>query len=267
MRSKKGNRVKQGKVYIVGAGPGAADLLTVRAAKILAQAEIVFYDALVSAEVLALCPPGCKKVPVGRRCHQGGEGVVAHLPASSRQERIHTMLEKAVQRYTTVVRLKGGDPCLFGRGGEEVAFLASRGIPWEVVPGISAGVGGLSLLGLPVTHRKYASAVTLLTGSQSGSGGMDGLPWSHLVSPRQTLVFYMGLRHVPAIARELITHGMQPETYALCVSRLSCPDQKLVAAPLNRIGAEVAAAGLEAPALLVVGKVVEFWQGICDSMS
>jgi uroporphyrin-III C-methyltransferase len=244
---------KRGKVYLVGAGPGAADLLTVRAAKILARADIVFHDTLVSDEVLALCPPKCHIMPVGRR---------PGFPAQHRQDTIHKMLEEASQKYRTVVRLKGGDPCVFGRGGEEIAFLTSREIPWEVIPGISAGIGGLSLLGLPVTHRQFASAVTLLTGSQALSGGLDGIPWSFLELPSQTLIFYMGLQHVSRIAQELLQHNLSPETYALCVSRLSWPDQKIVAAPLARIGEEVAVVAMQAPALLVVGNVVAFWRSL-----
>ncbi|TAK00960.1 uroporphyrinogen-III C-methyltransferase [bacterium] len=240
-----------GKVYLVGAGPGAADLLTIRAARIISQAQIVFYDGLVSDEVLELCPADCEIVPVDKR-HD--------LPSQCRQETIHSMLEEAVQRYTTVVRLKGGDPGIFGRGGEEVEFLASRRIPWEVIPGISAGVCGLSSLGLPITHRKLASSVTLLTGSRLFSGDLDGIPWPLLVSPSQTLLFYMTLRHLLEISHQLVRHGMNPETYALCVSRLSYLDQKVVAAPLAQIGDAVSAAGLKTPALLVVGDVVDFWR-------
>jgi len=240
-----------GKVYLVGAGPGAADLLTIRAARIISQAQIVFYDGLVSDEVLELCPADCERVPVSKRYG---------LKSQCRQEAIHRMLEEAVQRYTTVVRLKGGDPGIFGRGGEEVKFLASRKIPWEVVPGISAGVCGLSLLGLPITHRKLASAVTLLTGSQVFSGDLDGIPWPLLVSPSHTLLFYMTLRHVHEISNQLVRHGMNPETHALCVSRLSYPDQEVVATPLARIGDAVSAAALKTPVLLVVGDVVDFWR-------
>lgn len=239
-----------GKVYLTGAGPGAADLLTVRAARILAEAEVVFHDALVSADVLALCPPGCQVVSVGKK---GG--------ASSRvrQEHIHQHLREAAGRHGTVVRLKGGDPCVFGRGGEELEFLAAHGIPWEVIPGLSAGVGGLSSLGLPLTHRELASSVTLFTGSQALSGSFPGLAGGRLPA-EQTLIFYMGFQHVEAISRDLLRHGLSPSTYALCASRLSWPDQRLLTAPLEQIGAEVAAANLQTPALLVVGDVVSFWR-------
>jgi uroporphyrin-III C-methyltransferase len=242
---------ERGKVYLTGAGPGAADLLTVRAARVLARAEAVFHDALVSDEVLALCPPGCRIVPVGKRCG---------LPAPGRQETIHQLLAEAAAQHRTVVRLKGGDPCVFGRGGEELAFLIEHGIPWEVIPGISSGVGGLSALGLPLTHRDLASSVTLLTGSRALRGEFGGAgPFA--LSGAHTLVFYMGLRHVAAIADDLLRQGLDPSTYALCAARLSALDQKLVAAPLGRIGAEAAATG-ETPALLVVGDVVAFWKDL-----
>jgi uroporphyrin-III C-methyltransferase len=239
-----------GTVYLTGAGPGAADLLTVRAVRALAGADIVFHDALVSADVLALCAPGCTVVAVGKK---GG------VPSHVRQEHIHGRLHEAARQYRTVVRLKGGDPCVFGRGGEELEFLAAHGIPWEVIPGISAGVGGLSALGLPLTHRELASAVTLFTGSQALSGTFPGLQTSRPPTG-QTLIFYMGFQHVEAIAQELLRHGLPPSTYSLCASRLTWPDQRLLAAPLDQIGAAVSAASLQTPALLVVGGVVDFWR-------
>ncbi len=240
-----------GKVYLVGAGPGAADLLTVRAVNVLARAEIVFHDALINADTLAHCAAGCALVSVGTR---GGFRV------PNRQERIHERLAEAAGRYGTIVRLKGGDPCVFGRGGEEMAFLTARGIPWEVVPGISAGIGGLSLLGFPVTHRDASSSVTLLTGSHTTTGTFDELPLSVPLTPSQTLVFYMSFQHIANIAHTLMTRGMPPETPALCASWLSYPHQTLLTAPLSQIGDAVVASTLTPPSLLVVGAVVAFWQ-------
>ena len=226
-----------------------------RTARVLARAEAVFHDALVSDEVLRLCPAGCEIVPVGKRCG------VADL---NRQDTIHRLLDEASLRYTTVVRLKGGNPCLFGRGGEELEYLAVRGIPWEVIPGVSAGVGGLSALGLPLTHRDRASSVLLLTGSRALRGEFAGVPHGAALSAAQTMVFYMGFRRVAALAENLVQQGLSPDTYALCASRISCPDQKLVAAPLARIGEETAACVQETPALLVVGDVVAFWKELHD---
>jgi uroporphyrin-III C-methyltransferase len=246
--------IRRGKVYLTGAGPGAADLLTLRAARVLARADIVFHDALVTDEVLRLCPPGCEVVAVGKRCG---------LPVEGRQETIHRLLDEASLRHETVVRLKGGDPGVFGRGGEELAFLVERGIPWEVIPGVSAGVGGVSSLGLPLTHRDLASSVALFTGSQALRGDFGGVVRPFAADGSQTLVFYMGARHVAAIADDLLRQGLSPDTYALCAARISCPSQRLLTAPLAEIGAESAAAE-DTPALLVVGNVVRFWKELQD---
>ena len=240
-----------GTIYLVGSGPGAADLLTVRAVNVLSRAEILFHDALINKEVLDYCSPDCMIVPVGTR---GGFRV------PNRQNRIHEQLADAATQYTTIVRLKGGDPCIFGRGGEEMEFLTQHGIPFEVVPGISTGIGGLSLLGLPVTHRGVSSSVTLLTGSRTASGEFEDLPLSAPLSASQTLVFYMPFQHITKIATRLINHGMPADTSALCVAWLSYPQQTLVTAPLSRIGDVVAQSNLEPPTLLVVGDVVGFWQ-------
>jgi uroporphyrin-III C-methyltransferase len=240
---------RRGKVYLTGAGPGAADLLTLRAMRVLERADVVFHDSLVSDEVLQFCPPSCRIVAVGKR---------SGAPSPERQLRIHELLAEAARKYETVVRLKGGDPCVFGRGGEEVEFLVQQRIAWEVIPGISAGIGGLSALGLPLTHRLAASSITLLTGSQAISGGFGGVPPG--LDGNHTLVFYMGLQHAAAIAEDLLRQGAHPATYALCASRMSCPDQRLLAAPLAQIGEDLGAAALPGPALLVVGNVVALWK-------
>lgn len=239
---------RRGKVYLTGAGPGAADLLTLRALRVLRRAEVVLHDSLVSSAILKYCRPQCTLVPVGKRCG---------IPFPDRQERIHQLLDEYSRSHRLVVRLKGGDPCVFGRGGEELEFLIRHQIPWEVIPGISAGIGGLSALGLPLTHRAVASSVTLLTGTRATAAEFGGVPAT--VTPDHTLVFYMGFQHVATVAEDLLRQGLPRETFALCASRVTCPEQRLLAAPLARIGEEVAAAALEAPALLVVGDVVRFW--------
>ena len=237
-------------VYLVGAGPGAVDLLTVRAANILAQAEIVFHDALVNHALLDYCSPTCEIVAVGTR---GGQN------AAQRQENILRQLAEASQHYKTIVRLKGGDPGIFGRAGEELAFLTSQGIQWEVVPGISAGIGGLSQLGLPLTHRELSSSVVLLTGSEMSSGDCKTLPLTPPLVGSQTFVVYMAVRHLAAIAQRFMHMGLPASTPALCVSWLTYPHQTLVCAPLAEISPAVAESTIEAPAILVVGDVVGFW--------
>ncbi|MGQ4808431.1 Uroporphyrinogen-III C-methyltransferase [Candidatus Entotheonellaceae bacterium PAL068K] len=246
--------MSRAKVHLVGAGPGAADLLTVRAVKVLAHAEIVFHDALINKDILDYCAPECVIVPVGAR----GGWQVTH-----RQERIHQLLADAAAHYTTIVRLKGGDPCVFGRAGEEMEFLTAQGILWEVVPGISAGVGGLSLLGLPLTHRDLSSSVTLLTGSRMASGALEDLPLSAPLSASQTLVFYMPFRHLANIASRLLEYDMPPQTPAMCVSWLGYSQQTWVTTPLWQLGEAVAHSALGPPSLMVVGDVVGFWQHLC----
>lgn len=237
------------KVYLVGAGPGATDLLTVRATNVLARAEIVFYDALVNPEVLNYCPSTCVRVAVGTR---GGQ------KTPHRQAKILHQLAEAAAQYTTIVRLKGGDPGVFGRVGEELAFLTDQAILWEVVPGISAGVGGLSQLGLPLTHRKLSSSVVLLTGSEMLSGDCKSFPLMPLAGS-QTYIVYMAVRHLAEIAQRFIHNGLPPSTPALCAAWLSYSHQTLVSAPLAELAQAVAASPIEAPALVVVGDVVGFW--------
>lgn len=245
--------MSRGTVYLVGAGPGAADLLTVRAVNVLSQAEIIFHDALTNPDVLDYCPSSCVVVPVGVR----GGFRIPH-----RQESIHQQLTDAAVEYTTIVRLKGGDPCMFGRGGEEMEFLTAHGVAWEVIPGISTGIGGLSLLGLPVTHRDLSSSVTLLTGSRMASGAFEDLPLSAPLMSSQTLVFYMSFQHITEIANRLIEHGMPPSTPTMCVSWISYPQQTLVSSPLSQISDVATVSTIEPPSLMVVGDVVGFWQGL-----
>ncbi len=239
------------KVYIIGAGPGAADLITVRGSKVLGKADIVFHDALIPEEMWRWCRADILRVDVGKRCGEDRPG---------RQDTIHRELVEAARRYRTVVRLKGGDPCVFGRGGEEIAHLAAHGIEWEVVPGISAGVGGASLLGLPLTHRDHASSVILLTASQAESGTLVDIPWHLLSSGRITIVFYLCMGKVGNLAQQLIRNGLAPATPAACLSRISWPDQKTVSGTLASIASAVEASKIMTPGLFIVGDVVAFWE-------
>ena len=221
-----------------------------RGAEVLSQADVVLHDALVSEEVLELCPPHCELVAVGKR---------RGIPFEDRQAQIHQLLEDASLKHKVIVRLKGGDPCIFGRGGEDIEFLESKGIPWEMIPGVSAGIGGLSALGLPVTHRDVASSVTILTGSHALSGDTQGIEWAKLIHEKQTLVFYMPFQHIEKIVTELTEHGMSAETWSAVISKISLPDQKVITAPLSEIVDAVSKAKMETPALMVVGQVVKCW--------
>lgn len=239
--------IRRGKVWLVGAGPGDPELLTVRAHRLLTSATVVAYDELVPAGVLALAPAGAELIPVGRRAR----GCRHH------EARIHPLVVERALEGKDVVRLKGGDPFVFGRGGEEAEELAAARVPFEVVPGISAALGAAAAAALPLTHRECAASVTLVTAhaaqADDGEGDRDLLA----TVPREgTLVFYMGLGRLEATCAGLAAGGRSPQTPAAVVSKATLPDSRLVVGTLETIAARVREAGLEAPALLVVGEVV-----------
>jgi uroporphyrin-III C-methyltransferase len=234
--------VHRGKVWLVGAGPGNPDLLTVRAHRLLASARVVAYDELVSPEVLAIAPASAERIPVGRRA----SGCRHH------EARIHpAIVERALEGHD-VVRLKGGDPFVFGRGGEEAEELAAARVPFEVVPGISAALGAAASTHIPLTYREAASSVTFATAH--AARGVPDLGAS--VSPGGTLVFYMGLARLAETCGGLVACGRSPETPAAVVSRATLPGETLVVGTLADIADRAAEAALEAPALLIVGEVV-----------
>ncbi|HEX2062518.1 MAG TPA: uroporphyrinogen-III C-methyltransferase [Thermoanaerobaculia bacterium] len=239
-----------GKVYLVGAGPGDARLLTLRAAELLAKADLVALDALVSKEIAALIPKTTQVVYVGKRAS-------AHtLP----QDQINRLLVGEAKQGKTIVRLKGGDPFVFGRGGEEAEELAAAGVPFEIVPGISSAIAGPGYAGIPVTHRSYATSVTLVTGHEADSS--TGIRWGALAQLDGTIVFMMGFANLPAIVHRLIEHGMSPERGCAVISKGTRPEQRTVAGTLRNIEAHVAEAKLETPALIVVGDVVKLRETI-----
>jgi uroporphyrin-III C-methyltransferase len=236
--------VRRGKVWLVGAGPGDPELLTVRAHRLISQAQVLAYDELVSEEVLALAPAEAERIPVGRRA-----GGCRHHEA-----RIHPLVIVRALEGHEVVRLKGGDPLVFGRGGEEAEELAASRVPFEVVPGISAALGAAARAGIPLTHRELASSVTLAT-AHAASG--DGAPQLDANVPSDgTVIFYMGLGRLEATCSGLIARGRRPETPAAVISRATLPGERLVVGTLADLPARVRDAGLEPPALLVVGEVV-----------
>ncbi len=235
------------KVYLIGAGPGAADLLTLRAARILAEeAEVVLADDLVSAAVLAHVRPGARILRVGKR---GGR-------PSTPQSFICRLMVRYARHGKVVVRLKGGDSFVFGRGGEEVAALAAAGVDTEVVPGLTAGIAVPAAVGIPVTHRGHCHGVTLVTGHGSEHGGEPD--WAALARTGTTLVIYMGLGRLLNIAARLIAAGMDPTTPAAAIAAGTTAGQRHVVACLAELPARVAASDLAAPALIVVGEVAAF---------
>ena len=231
-------------MYLVGAGPGEPDLLTLRAAKLIARAQVVLYDNLISPEILALAPRSAERIYVGKRSAN-------HV---LRQEAINALLVEHARRGKRVLRLKGGDPFIFGRGGEEIATLSANGIAFEVVPGITAALGAAAYAGIPLTHRDYAQSCVFVTG-RSQDSNMD-LDWPALARPRQTIVVYMGLPGLPELCAKLIEHGLPARTRAAVVQQGTLATQRVVTGTLTSLPRLVAKAKLHAPTLIIVGNVV-----------
>jgi uroporphyrinogen III methyltransferase/synthase len=237
-----------GRVFLVGAGPGDPKLLTLRAAELLASADVVALDALVSPEIAAMIPAAAEVVYVGKRAS-------AHtLP----QEQINQLLVDEAKKGKRVVRLKGGDPFVFGRGGEEAEELVAAGVPVEIVPGISSSIAGPAYAGIPVTHRAHATSVTLVTGHESD--GSTGVQWEPLAKLNGTIVFMMGLGNLPTIARRLIEHGAPADRPAAVISKATTPQQRTVTGTLADIVER--AERIPTPALIVVGDVVKMREAI-----
>jgi len=237
----------KGPVYLVGAGPGDPELLTVKAHRLLTEADVVVYDRLVSPDILDLIPPGASRIFVGKATDNH------HLV----QDEINELLVRLAKAGHMVVRLKGGDPFIFGRGSEEAEILASMNIPFEVVPGITAASGCTAALGIPLTHRGMATGVRYLTGHRKENQELD-LNWQSLADRETTLVVYMGLSSLPHISTKLIEAGMPADTPAMAISKGTTADQKVCRADIATLYDEVVAAKLEAPVLTVIGDVVTF---------
>lgn len=234
-----------GRVYLVGAGPGAPDLLTVRAHRLLQQARVLVHDRLVADDILDLVPTASTRLFVGK----------APAQHSLTQPEINALLVELAASGTDVVRLKGGDPFIFGRGGEEAEYLVRHGIPFEVVPGITAASGCTTSLGIPLTHRGVATGARFVTGHCRD--GVDlNLNWQSLADVQTTLVVYMGLANVGRMSDGLQAGGLAPETPALAISSGTTPQQRECRTTLERLPEDVVAAGLTAPVLLVIGEVV-----------
>ena len=237
---------RRGTVYLVGAGPGDPKLLTLRAAELIKSADVVALDALVSKEIAARIPKTARVVHVGKRSS-------AHtLP----QDQINRLLIDEAKKGHKVVRLKGGDPFVFGRGGEEAEELVAAGVPIEIVPGISSAIAGPAYAGIPVTHRSHATSVTLVTGHEAEDGS-TGIRWPALAKLDGTIVFMMGLANLSVITQKLIEHGMSPNRPVAVISNGTRADQRTVIGTLRSIDANV-----PAPALIVVGDVVKLHETI-----
>jgi uroporphyrin-III C-methyltransferase len=241
-----------GSVWLVGAGPGEPGLLSLLALHALQQADTVVYDALVDARILALARPGAVLDYAGKR---GGK-------PSPQQPDISERLIRLARQGQRVLRLKGGDPFVFGRGGEEALALAAAKIAFRVVPGITAAIAGLAYAGIPATHRDINSAVTFVTGHASDGEVPDGLDWAALAKGAPTLVIYMALKHLDTIARRLMAAGRPPEEPVAVVSKATTPAQRVLVTTLGRAAAETAAAGIEPPAIVAIGPAVRLRESL-----
>lgn len=240
--------VRGGEVWLVGAGPGDAELLTLKALRVIRQAEVVVFDRLVSPAVMALLPPEALRIDVGKSmgCH------------TLSQREIDQLLVELAQAGNRVVRLKGGDPFIFGRGGEEMAQLQRHGVVCHVVPGITAASGCAAASGIPLTHRDYAQSVRFVTGH--GRNGEADLDWRGLVTAGQTLVFYMGLTRSETLAAQLIRHGMAAQTPLAIIERGTLPQQRVLIGTLSALPALIAHQRPVSPSLLVIGEVVSLYR-------
>jgi uroporphyrin-III C-methyltransferase len=236
-----------GDVWLVGAGPGDPELLTCKALRVMQHADVVVYDRLVSPEILGLVPKHIMQVDVGKApgCH------------GMKQQDINQLLVDLARGGQQVVRLKGGDPFIFGRGGEEMLFIRQAGIACHVIPGITAAVGCAASSGIPLTHRGVAQSVRFITGH--ARDGAPQLEWDSLLDPKQTLVFYMGLIWCEQISRGLIEHGRDPNTPVAIIENGTRPQQRVVTATLASLAETVGNSQLQSPSLLMVGDVVSLY--------
>lgn len=243
---------QNGLVSLVGAGPGDPELLTIKALRAIESADTLVYDRLVSPEIIDLAPPGCELIYVGKQKDKHS------LP----QEQICDLLVALGLCGKKVVRLKGGDPFVFGRGGEELDKLEAAGVEWQVIPGITAAIGCAASTGIPLTHRDHAHAITLITGHRKD--GDLKINFDLAMQKDQTVVFYMGLSCLPEICAELIKRGKNPNTPFAAIANGTSKDERLVIGTLNNIAQLVAAAELPSPALLVMGSIVASRQALME---
>ncbi|MBR7888341.1 uroporphyrinogen-III C-methyltransferase [Marinomonas sp. A79] len=233
-----------GKVYLIGAGPGDPELLTLKAHRLLIMADVVLYDRLVGKEIIDLIPENAEKLYVGK----------AKSLHSLPQDQINSLLAEKAKQGHMVVRLKGGDPFIFGRGGEELEELIEENVPFEVVPGVTAAAGCAAYAGIPLTHRDYAQSVRFLTGHLKD--GTTDLPWEELVHPAQTLVIYMGLTGLKEISQSLIRFGMEPSMPVAIVEKGTTKEQRVFTSTMKDIYDVATKNEVKSPSLLIIGEVV-----------
>jgi uroporphyrin-III C-methyltransferase/precorrin-2 dehydrogenase/sirohydrochlorin ferrochelatase len=236
----------QGLVSLVGAGPGDTELITLKGLRLLQQADVVLFDNLVNEQVLEYARRDAERIYVGKKRRFAGV----------RQESISEMLVTHAKKGSNVVRLKGGDPFIFGRGGEEIETLAAEGIDCIVVPGITAALGAASYAGVPLTHRDVAQSVRFVTGHRVND--QVNLDWPELINPTQTLVIYMGLLGLEQICAKLVEQGMAPETPAILIEKATLPEQREIVSNIAELAQTVAASDVIGPTVVIVGEVVSY---------
>jgi len=245
-------RFEPGSVWLAGAGPGDPGLLTLLALHGLRHADAVVYDALVSADILNLAAAGTLLEFAGKR---GGK-------PSATQPDISRRLIQLAREGRRVLRLKGGDPFVFGRGGEEALALVAAGVPFRVVPGVSAGIGGLAYAGIPITHRDVNSAVTFVTGHDASGVVPESVDWESLAKGAPVIIVYMALKHIATIAARLLAAGRRPNEPVAVVSRATTPQQRVLETTLARAAVDAAASGIEPPAVVAIGQAVALRAGL-----
>jgi len=241
-----------GWVWLAGAGPGDPGLLTLLALHGLRQADVVVYDALVDSGILDLARPGATREFAGKR---GGK-------PSAKQPDISRRLVQLAREGRRVLRLKGGDPFVFGRGGEEALALVAARVPFRIVPGISAGIGGLAYAGIPITHRDVNSAVTFVTGHDASGVVPDAVDWTALAKGSPVIVAYMALKHIAVIADRLLAAGRRPDEPVAVVSRATTPQQRVLETTLARCAADAETSGIEPPSIVAFGRAVALRAGL-----
>ena len=236
-----------GRVYLVGAGPGDGGLITVRAAQLLREADVVLYDRLISQKIIDTIPKGAKRVYVGRNVGDD----TAH------QDTTNDLMAKYAEDGGMVVRLKGGDPIMFGRGGEEAEFLKGRKIEYEIVPGVTSGIGSATYAGIPLTHRRYSSSVVFVTGHEDPTKEEEAVRWGRLAGSVDTIVIMMGLSRVGVICEHLAAGGMNPDMPVAVIQNGTTPRQRMIKGTISDIAAKVQKTGMSPPANIIIGRVVD----------
>ena len=235
-----------GKVYLVGAGPGDSKLITMRAVELIQKADVVLYDRLVSKKIISMIPKKAEKVYVGRAVGDD----------TKHQDSTNDLMVKYAKKKKSVVRLKGGDPIIFGRGGEEAEFLKEHKVKYEIVPGITSGIGSATYAGIPLTHRKFASSVVFVTGHEDPEKKSEAVKWKRLAKSVDTIVIMMGLSRIDIICKQLIQGGMDKKTPVAVIQNGTTPQQKTITGNLSNIASLVKKNGIKPPTNIIIGKVV-----------